>query len=281
MLRQPLTTELTAAASAAAKAGLGVVTPEVLHLGDHTTVRLAPWPIVARIASGTSFDFSHESLARELAIAGHLASRGAPTVRPTTTPAPGPYLEDHCAITLWKFVDGRAVATEADEIAAAVSLQLVHRALADFDVRLPSFTTKVESCETILTNPAEAPKLGRDDRLFLEKLYATLREALNVPRGTWQPLHGDAHLGNVVIADAGAIWMDLEAACLGPIEWDVVNLPVATWSQFSGIDAALMRLFADVRSLCVGVWCWAEFDRSAATAEAAVYHLGELKARFS
>ena len=281
MLRQPLTTELTAATSAAAKAGLGVVTPEVLHLGDHTTVRLAPWPIVARIASGTSFDFSHESLARELAIAGHLASRGAPTVRPTTTPAPGPYLEDHCAITLWEFVDGRAVATEADEIAAAVSLQMVHRALADLDVHLPSFTTKVESCETILMNPAEAPKLGRDDRLFLEKLYATLREALNVPTATWQPLHGDAHLGNVLLADSGAIWMDLEAACLGPIEWDVVNLPVATWSQFNGIDTALTRLFADVRSLCVGVWCWAEFDRSAATAEAAIYHLGELKARFS
>jgi Ser/Thr protein kinase RdoA (MazF antagonist) len=119
------------------------------------------------------------------------------------------------------------------------------------------------------------------DRLFLERLYATLRGALNVPRGTWQPLHGDAHLGNVLVAESGAVWMDVEAACLGPIEWDVVNLPAARWSQFSGIDASLMRLFADVRSLCVAVWCWAEFDRSAATAEAATYHLGELKARFS
>jgi hypothetical protein len=280
MFRQPLTTELTAATSVAAKAELGVVTPEVLHLGDHTTVRLAPWPIVARIASGTSFDFSHESLARELAIACHLASRGAPTVRPTTTPAPGPYLEGDCAITLWEFVDARTVATEADEIAAAASLQLVHRALADVDVPLPLFTTKVDSCKTILTNPAEAPKLDMSDRLFLERLYATLREALNVPRGTWQPLHGDAHLGNVLLAESRAIWMDLEAACLGPIEWDVVNLPVASWSQFSDIDACLMRLFADVRSLCVAVWCWAEFDRSAATAEAAIYHLRELKARF-
>jgi hypothetical protein len=135
MFRQPLTTELTAATSVAAKAGLGVVTPEVLHLGDHTTVRLAPWPIVARIASGSSFDLSHEGLARELAIAGHLASRGAPTVRPTTTPAPGPYLAGDCAITLWEFIEGRTVTTEADEVAAAASLQLVHRALADLDAR--------------------------------------------------------------------------------------------------------------------------------------------------
>jgi aminoglycoside phosphotransferase (APT) family kinase protein len=281
MFNQPLTSELMAATSAAAKAGLGVVTPHMLHLGDHTTVRLAPWPIVARIASGTSFDVSREKLTRELAIACHLASRGAPTVRPTTTPAPGPYLEDDCAITLWEFVDGRAVSTEADEIAAAASLQLVHRALADVDLHLPSFTTKVDSCETILTNSAEAPKLSIGDRLFLRRLYATLREALNVRQDTWQPLHGDAHLGNVLLAESGPIWMDLEAACLGPIEWDVVNLPVASWSRFSGIDAALMHLFADVRSFCVAVWCWAKFDRSAATAEAAIYHLGELKARFS
>lgn len=280
MLRQPLTTELAAAKSAGAKAGLGAVTPELLHLGDHTTVRLAPWPIVARIASGTSFDLSHGTLARELAIACHLAARDAPTVRPTTTPAPGPYLDSDCAITLWEFVDGRAIATEADEFAAAASLQLVHRVLADLDARLPSFTMKVDSCETILTNPAEAPRLDMGDRLFLEKLYETLREKLNLPGGTWQPLHGDAHLGNVLMTNSGAIWMDLEAACLGPIEWDVVNLPVATWSQFSGIDAALMRLLADVRSLCVAVWCWSEFDRSAATAEAAIYHLSELKARF-
>jgi hypothetical protein len=41
-----------------------------------------------------------------------------------------------------------------------------------------------------------------------------------------------------------------------------------------------MRLFVEVRSLCVAVWCWAEFDRSAATAEAAVHHLERLKTRF-
>jgi hypothetical protein len=30
----------------------------------------------------------------------------------------------------------------------------------------------------------------------------------------------------------------------------------------------------------VATWCWAEFDRSAATKEAAIYHLGKLKRRF-
>lgn len=281
MFRQPLKSELAAATMAAARAGLGFATPELLYLGNHTTVRLSPWPIVARIASGTSFDFSNGSLTLELAIGAHLASREAPSVRPATQVPAGPYFEMDCAVTLWEFVDGRTVATKDDEAMAVESLQQVHSALADVDVDLPSFVTKVESCETILTNPRQAPKLAANDRLFLIELYQNLRDELGGIGGEWRPLHGDTHLGNVLVTGSGATWIDLEAACLGPIEWDVVNLPVATWSRFSGLDEALMRLFADVRSLCVAVWCWAEFDRSAKTQEAAIHHLAQLRARLS
>ena len=281
MLRLPLKNELSAASKAAVEAGLGVVEPEVLHLGNHTSARLSPWPIVARIASGTSFDFSHESLARELQVASHLAAWDAPAVRPTTELAPGPYVGDDCAVTLWQFVEGRAVAARDDEFRAAASLRLVHSALAKLDTDLPSFITKVESCESILSDPFEAPRLAQTDRLFLKERYASFRDQLSEVKGAWQPLHGDTHLGNVLIGEAGAIWMDLEAACLGPREWDVVNLPVATWSEFGALDASLMRLFAEVRILCVAVWCWAEFERSAATAEAAIDHLERLKARFA
>jgi aminoglycoside phosphotransferase (APT) family kinase protein len=280
MLRLSLQAEFAAAQAVAVKAGLGSVTPRLLHLGNHTTVRLAPWPIVGRIASGTSFDFSHEGLTRELVVASHLASRGAPAVRPTTQIAAGPYLENDCAVTLWDFVEGQAVATQADEAMAAASLKRVHTALADVEIDLPAFTTKVDSCKALLADPAEAPKLARSDRLFLETLYATLRERLSEAESAWRPLHGDTHMGNVLIGGAGAIWMDLEAACMGPLEWDVVNLPASTWRAFDGLDAELMTLFADVRSLCVAIWCWAEFERSAASAEVAIHHLRQLKARF-
>jgi hypothetical protein len=280
MLRRPLKTELRAAIVAAGKAGLGPVTPEVVHLGNHTTTRLWPLPVVARIASGTSFDFSPASLPRELGIGRHLADRKAPAVRPIRDAPPGPYLENDCAITLWELVQGRAVATEADEFMAAASLQRVHAGLADLEADLPPFTTKIESCETLLADLAEAPKLASSDRAFLERIYGTLRQEVNSVPGRWQPLHGDTHIGNALITDSGAVWMDLEAACVGPVEWDVVNLPIAIWPEFAGIDADLMRLFVQVRSLCVAVWCWAEFDRSAATAEAAVTHLERLKTRF-
>jgi phosphotransferase family enzyme len=281
MLRLPLRTELAAARAVAGRVGLGVVTPEVLHLGNHTSARLAPWPIVARIASGTSFDFSPGALAREVTVASHLSSREAPAVRLAPNIAPGPYLEKDCAITLWEFVDGRPASSDDEEPLAATSLQRVHAALADIEAELPSFISKVDSCETILTDPAQATELAEDDRQFLRGLYEALRNDLGAISGTWQPLHGDPHLGNVLMVDSGAIWMDLESVCVGPLEWDVGFLPTATWAEFPGLDAALMRLLADVRSLCVAVWCWAEFDRSAAAAEAAIYHLGKLRAKFT
>ena len=281
MLRQPLKTELSAAIVIAAKAGLGAVTPEVLHLGNHTSARLSPWPIVARIASGSSFDLSQDAVGRELTVAAHLARNKAPSVRPAKAVSPGPYFESDCAITLWEFLEGCSVATEKDERLAAASLREIHARLADFRTDLPSFMAKVESCEAILADPNQASKLAAGDRLFLQMVYERLRRDLRTVGGTWQPLHGDAHVANAIITNSGAIWMDLEFVCVGPIEWDIGFLPAATWSEFGEIDTARIQLFADVRALCVATWCWAEFDRSVATKEAATHHLGKLKARFS
>lgn len=281
MLREALETELSATIAVAAKIGLGTVVPKMLHLGNHTTVQLNPWPIVARIASGSSFDLSGESIERELRIGRHLARRDAPAVRPVEDPLAGPYIENGCALTLWEFVDGRAADTGDDEFMAAESLRSIHSALADLNAELPSFVTKIESCEAILTNPSEATKLEWSDRSFLHEVYGNLRAELGRIEGPWQPLHGDTHMGNVLIAGSRAIWMDLEAVCIGPLEWDVVNLPAATWPQFGAVDQALMHLFVEIRSLCVAVWCWAEFERSPATQEAAIYHLRRLKNRFS
>src|SRR5205085_12243127 len=96
-----------------------------------------------------------------------------------------------------------------------------------------------------------------------------------------RPLHGDAHLGNVLITGSGATWMDLDDVCTGPLEWDVASLSSDAWSEFGGIDRDLTSLLADLRSLCVSVWSWADFERSADAREAAIYHLEELKARFA
>ena len=40
-------------------------------------------------------------------------------------------------------------------------------------------------------------------------------------RSPVQPLHGDAHLGNVL---GGPLWNDWEDTCLGPVGWDAACL---------------------------------------------------------
>lgn len=276
-MRKSLKTELRAAQAVAAKVGLGETQPEVLKLAHHTTVRLAPTDFVARIQPRDSSD--DPKLIRELMVASHLASRAAPAVRPTANVNPGPHFESGCAITLWELVAGRTAA-DRDAIPAASALQQVHRALDDIRIPLPPFTVAFKSCERILAAEAEAPMLGASDRLFLQKLYGELRQELGRRELRCRPLHGDAHLGNVLVTAAGAIWLDLDDVCMGPIEWDVAALPRAAWSQFYGIDRNLTQLLADLRSLCVSLWCWADFERNADTRESAIDHLNALKARF-
>ncbi len=280
MLRQSIDLELAAASKAAASVGLGTVTPELLHLGNHTSARVAPWPIVARIASGPSFDYSDGSIARELSIGNHLAARRAPSVRPADIEDAGPHVVDGCVVTFWTLVEGARVTTERDKRMAAAALRALHDALADVSGDLPSFMEKITSCESMLAHADVAPRLAAADRFFLQNVYERVSNDLKGIGGTCRPIHGDSHVGNAFMTSDGPIWMDLESVCVGPIEWDIGFLPSATWSEFNDADTTLIRTLADARSLCVATWCWAEFDRSPATQEAARYHLAKLKRRF-
>jgi Ser/Thr protein kinase RdoA (MazF antagonist) len=218
-------------------------------------------------------------MARELTIAGALGSLDAPTVRPAATVDAGPYFANGCVISLWDFAPGRAADEDADGTAVARSLRDLHQALEQVETELPSFTASVDTCETILSDHAEARNIPPDDRLFLTRRFSTLREQLGHRQLDCRPLHGDTHLANVLVTSSGPVWMDLEAVCTGPLEWDLVALPPSVRSEFSGSDPDLLRLLAELRSVCVATWCWADFERSAETAEAAIYHLDRLKAR--
>jgi hypothetical protein len=272
---------MAAVRAVAARLRVGPIEPVVVALAKHTTVRLAPLPLVARVQSAVSPSQAGGSLASELSIARYLAFRQAPTVRPATGIDPGPHLEGRCAMTLWEFVPHRAAETEADMQLAARALRRFHRAFESYGGALPLFTAAIDACEDTLAVPSRTPALEAGSRTFLSRLHIRLRGELSSHTYEHTPLHGDAHLGNVMLTDAGAVWADLEATCRGPREWDIVSLPEATWSEFNEVDADLIRCLADLRSLCVAVWCWADYGRSSAVNEAAEYHLQSLKARFA
>ncbi|HLK23366.1 MAG TPA: aminoglycoside phosphotransferase family protein, partial [Caulobacteraceae bacterium] len=224
--------DVDAALAVAANLGLGDVQPVVLKVAHHTSVHLKPWPIVARVDSSFELERMLPFMRRELDVARHLAGKGAPSVRPARDPSPGPYAQARAAVTLWELVEHRRADGRRDDVAAGRALAELHRGLSDYPGVLPQYTEGMETCSRMLDGPETLRALTEDDRRFLAETLAGLRSGLAVDRSSLMPLHGDAHPGNVMVTPAGAIWADLETACLGPLEWELTSLPPAAHAAF-------------------------------------------------
>ena len=267
-----------AVASAVARAvGLKRVEPVVLHVSGHTTVRLAPWPIVARVLSAFELERMMPGVRRELQVAQHLAAKHAPAVAPTVDPPPGPYVLGNATVTLWSFVEQRAARGRADALAGGRALLAVQTALSDFPGELPLFTEDLDQCASLLADGQALRALADAERAFLAGSLSELRAGLSVGRLRLGPLHGDAHLGNVMMTSAGAVWADLESACLGPLEWELTGLPSAARAAFAPVDKPLFRHLSLLRSLVVSVWCFYHAERSPELRSHAEYHLRRLR----
>lgn len=274
---EPWQADLAAASAVAREIGLANVEPAVLHVSGRTTVHLAPWPIVARVLSAFSLDRMMPGVRRELRVAKHLAAKQAPTVAPTLGSPPGPYVVGEATVTLWKYVEHRPAKGHIDALAAGRALAALHAALADFPGRLPPFTQDFDQCAAFLADVNALPTLADADRAFLAGRLDGLRGALAVDCSHLIPLHGDAHLGNVMMTEAGAVWADLESACLGPLEWDLTTLPRAALAAFPALDRPLFRQLSLLRSVVVSVWCAYHAERSPQLRAAGDFHLRRLR----
>lgn len=279
MTRATTTEELAAVAGVAGDLGIGPITPVVVSLAKHSIFQLAPLPVVARLRSFGPAR-ARADLARELGIARHLAARDAPIVRPARGIDPGPHLRGRCAMTLWEFMPHRPVASDADAFAIALALRQFHEAFASFGEALPLFSDPIDTVGEMLADRRSVPHVAAADRAFLSGLYVRLREALSGYTYRSVPIHGDAHPGNALLTDGGAVWGDLETACLGPVEQDIACLPASAWPAFGAFDHDLTRCLADLKSLCVVVWCRADQGRGPELDQAAAYHLTLLRERF-
>ena len=64
-----------------------------------------------------------------------------------------------------------------------------------------------------LTGLLERLRLTRDDSELFERALAAMGSALSSYELDLQPVHGDAHLGNVLRTPQGPVWGDFEKAC--------------------------------------------------------------------
>jgi aminoglycoside/choline kinase family phosphotransferase len=276
MARSTLDDEIAVVFAVCSGLGLGEVTLTTLKAAHHTTFLVSPLKIVARVQSSEPIDPARETAIREVAIARHLAGESAPALAPLKDVA-GPHVLESCVVTLWPYVDHGRVAELKDAAVAATTLDSVHRTLRNYSGKLPAYTEALDHCCSVLVDDDACSRLGSRDRELLKAQYRRLRSEVDGAASHWISLHGDPHLGNLLFGEHGPLWLDFEDACLGPREYDIACLPVTTWSQFGDADQMLIRNYADLRSICIAVWCWDDPDRSDGASEAAQYNLDRVR----
>lgn len=198
------------------------VTPDrcgILQNGSTLVLRLTE-SLVARVVTdregprqgGAWFE-------REIAVARHLAERGAPVIPLHPHMPPGPHLHLGYTLNFWQFV--RVIHAEADPAETGRTLHRCHELLRSFTAPLPELAIPVESLALLETlerrNLFPPATLG----LLRERLQSSLEALRHFPR---QALHGDAHPGNLMNTTRGLLWTDWEDTFLGPVEWDLASV---------------------------------------------------------
>ena len=223
-----------AAAEVAEEAGLRFGRPIVLHDRSNLIVHLSPAPVVARVATTTGLVRRGDAwLAREVAVAGHLARSGAPVVAPTSELPPGPYLRDGLALSFWEYADELAAPPDAHR--AGAGLRVCHEALTTLPGGLLPPMAVLAEARAIVERLARDGTLSPGDAAALRNAGADVTVRVDELAPPLQPVHGDAHLGNVIHTAAGPLWNDWEDTFAGPREWDLACLEAS--AQVFGSDA--------------------------------------------
>jgi hypothetical protein len=198
-----VTDPLGAALTAGRAHGLPASDPVVLRDLTNLIVHLRPAPVVARVQLTLGALRGSAWARTEIDAAQFLAAAGAPVAPPASDVDPGPHEIDGFLVTFWTYVDHDPAL--ADAAVAGRSLRELHDAFAAYGGELPT-CDRLEEVRRLLDDPE-------------------LRQLANMlPPLEGPPIHGDAHLRNVLWTRDGPLWSDLENICRGPREFDLACL---------------------------------------------------------
>ena len=189
---------------------------EILQNSSTLVVRLTE-TLVARVVQDSDGPRQGtEWFARENAIAHHLTVHGAPVIPLHPGLPPGPYEHLGYPMNFWEFVTRIEAAPEPLEIGR--TLRQCHQIMSGFAEPLPKLAIITESL-AILDERGLFPSATQ--QMLREHLTPSLEVLEACPH---QPLHGDAHMGNLMNTTRGLLWTDWEDTFAGPVEWDVASI---------------------------------------------------------
>jgi Ser/Thr protein kinase RdoA (MazF antagonist) len=246
-----------------------------MHDAHNTLVVLPAAGVVAKVSTSTLGERGENALRRELSIGLHLSARNGPIAAPLPDGAGGPHEVEGLLLTLWSYHPSEP-RPEAAGVELGNAMRAFHHALADFPDPLPPLKEKLARAADLLANPEATPQLTASDRRLTASVYEQLQLAEARLEGSTL-LHGEPHAENVLWTDKGPLFIDFEAACTGPREWDVAYLPEEARGSFPECDEQAIELLRKAISFCVAAWCWAQPGRATEVDEAALYHLDVLR----
>lgn len=116
----------------------------------------------------------------------------------------------------------------------------------------------------VLGDAARVPALAADDRALLLAALARFGSQLARKTVAERPLHGALRGSNTIVTRAGIRFIDLETACVGPLEWDLSYLGgPAAQAYPGGFDPARLELCRVLASVKTAARCWAKFEHPA------------------
>ena len=224
-----------AAISVASDLGLTVERAVVLHASNRSTLRLLPADLVGRVALS-----SHGAMQLEVDLAARLAGVDGPVATLDPRVPARVYQRDGFAITLWTYHEPEPSRELAPDAYANALLRL-HQAMKHVDLPTPHFLDRVKQAEEIVGDRERTRALRESDRILLTSTFSSVTRAIGERRGVEQVLHGEPHAGNVLNTASGPLFIDLETACRGPVEFDVAHVPQDVSAGYPDIDQELLR----------------------------------------
>ncbi|HEY2791038.1 MAG TPA: aminoglycoside phosphotransferase family protein [Micromonosporaceae bacterium] len=241
---------LTAATETSRSLGLTVDDVIVLHDSNKVALRLLPCDVMARVAP------VDEQIAQfEIDLAQRI---DGPVAALEPRVEPRAYERDGFVVTLWTYYE--SVPGEIPAADYADALVRLHAGMRPVDIVAPHFTDRVAAAERLVAGRDLTPELIDADRELLATTLRTMRRVI-VERGVAeQLLHGEPHPGNLLNTGSGPLFIDLETACRGPVEFDLAHAPDDVSDHYPGLDRDVLRACRMLKLAMITTWRWDRGD---------------------
>ncbi len=254
---------LAAAQDAARRLGLRTQNSTVLHRSNNVVVRIND--VVLKVGA------DHVRIRREVQVARDAARAGGPVL----TPYADALEAGRFVVSSWPYL--RADSSATDDEAAGRALRELHRALANTRVPLPRLADRFDEVRGLLDDERLTGALDVEGRVCLRAALDRVSAAAAKSRAELA-LHTEPHEGNRLTVGGAVLYIDLEAVCIGPVEWDLAYLPDAVAEEvWPDHDRRLRRRLHVGVSVCVSTYCWRHVNSRPDDSEMrwhAEHHLG-------